>query len=121
MLSLSRAVGREGARLLRELLLYRGSRRPLQRDFAMNNILPQIRHGQSSTVYNNCVALAQVRGVGEVVLHGLCVLLLGAWGCPDGVLCAARAAERMALVCYLGWLSHKPSTRNLTPARSPAL
>ena len=84
----------------------------------MNNILAQIGHGQPSTVDNNCVALAQVRGVGEVVLH---VLLLGAWGCPDGVLCAARAAERMALLFSLRWLSHKPSTRNLTPARSPAL
>ena len=35
------------------------------------------------------------------------MLLLGAWGCPDGVLCAARAAERMALLFYLRWLSHK--------------
>ena len=33
-----------------------------------------------------------------------------AWGCPDGVLCAPRSAERMALVFYLGWLSHNPST-----------
>ena len=88
----------------------------------MNNILAQIGHDQPSTVDNNCVALAQVRGVGEVVLHGAWALcLLGAWGCPDGVLCAPRPAERMALLFYLGWLSHKPSTCNLTPARSPAL
>ena len=31
-------------------------------------------------------------------------------GCPDGVQCAARATERMALLFYLtGWLS-TPST-----------
>ena len=85
----------------------------------MNNILAEVRHGQPSTVYNNCVALAQVRGVGQIVLHrAWALLLLGAWGCPDGVLCAAHAAERMALLFYLGWLSHKPSTCNLTPALS---
>ena len=88
----------------------------------MNNILPQIRHGQPSTVDNNRVALAQVRGVGEVVLHGAwALLLLGAWGCPDGVLCAPRSAERMALLFYLtGWLSYKTleDRLQLTPARA---
>ena len=91
----------------------------------MNNILAEVRHGQSSTVYNNCVALAQVRGVGQVLLHGAwAVLLLGAWGCPDGVLCAPRSAERMALLFSLRWLSHKTlyeeRSLQLTPGLSRA-
>ena len=51
------------------------------------------------------------------------MLLLGAWGCPDGVLCAPRAAERMALLFYLGWLSHKTlyEERSLQLTNSSAL
>ena len=87
----------------------------MQSNFAVDAVLAEVRHGQAAAVDDDRVALAQVRGVGEVVLHGVCahrLLLLGAWGCPDGVLCAPRAAERMALLFYLGWLSHKPSTRS---------
>ena len=82
----------------------------------MDDVLAQIRHGQPSTVDDDRVALAQVRGVGQVLLHG-------SWGCPDGVLRAPRSAERMALLFYLRWLSHKilyEERSQLTPARSPA-
>ena len=71
-----------------------------------------------------CCMVAAVAGTAQfagAAFYALC------GGCPDGVLCAPRSAERMALLFYLtGWLSHKTlSTRsgacNLTPARSPAL
>ena len=74
----------------------------MQLNFAVDDVLAEVRHGQPSTVDDDGMALGQVRGVGQVLLHGAWQLcLLGAWGCPDGVLCAPRSAERMALLFYL--------------------